>query len=345
MIDLRLGDALGPHGLAALGDGAVDVTIADPPFDGRTHRAALEAGDWRARDGRRRVAGALPFPPWGPAEIATAAAQLARVTRRWILVFAADRQLEAWAAALELAGARFVRLGIAERTNPRPQMSGDRPAPAADLLVIAHGAGVACRWNGGGKAARWAAPAARWDEGGQVHPTQKPLAPVRALVEDFTDPGELVLDPTAGAGTVAVACKELGRRFVGWELDPAFHAAALARLERTREQLRLGEARLPRRRRRPVEQLGLGLLADHAADRLDGGRGHVQVVVDRPVAELPVELGRDVDRDLPADVAGALPLDDGAGAAGRLGGFLPGHDGTVAAPAVGCTRRIDRSTA
>jgi site-specific DNA-methyltransferase (adenine-specific) len=236
VIDLRLGDCLGPEGLASLADGSVDVTITDPPFDPRTHRAALEV----ARPGRgRKVGAALPFAALDAAQLERVAAELARVTRRWIVVFSAERHVEAWAAALEAGGAKFVRLGYANRTNARPQMSGDRPAPAADPLVIAHGRYVPLRWNGGGRPARWDAPAARFDEGGQVHPTQKPTALLRALVADFSEPGELVCDPFAGGGTTAVVCKELGRRFLGWEIDPGYHAAALRRIERTREQLRL----------------------------------------------------------------------------------------------------------
>jgi site-specific DNA-methyltransferase (adenine-specific) len=46
---------------------------------------------------------------------------------------------------------------------------------------------------------------------------QKPLALMRQLVADFSDPGELVCDPYSGGGTTAVACQELGRRFLGWE--------------------------------------------------------------------------------------------------------------------------------
>jgi site-specific DNA-methyltransferase (adenine-specific) len=218
----------------------VDVTISDPPFDKRTHRAALEVGDWRR--GRRRVAGTLPFPPITGELMKELAGQLARVTRRWIVVFSAEMQVGQWVTALELAGVRFVRLGVAVRTNPRPQMSGDRPAPAADHVVIGHAVGARLRWNGGGRAARWETPGARYDEGGQVHPCQKGLDLMRQLVEAFSDAGELVLDPFAGVGTTAVACRKVGRRFLGWEIDPAYHSAALRRLAAAREQLRLGLA-------------------------------------------------------------------------------------------------------
>ena len=235
-LDLRLGDSFA--GLADLETGSVDVTITDPPFDARTHRAAAEVGDWRT-DKRRRAA--LPFPPLTPERLAEMAGHLARVTRRWIVIFAAERQVEPWAVALESAGARFVRLGAVVRTNPCPQRTGDRPGPAIDPLVIAHaGMSGSMRWNGGGRAAKWETPGARYDEGGQIHPAQKELALIRQLVEAFSNPGELVLDPFAGAGTTAAACKSVGRRFLGWEISSDYHAAAVRRLDATREQLPLG---------------------------------------------------------------------------------------------------------
>ena len=235
MIDLRLGDCLAE--LPGLADASVDVTITDPPFDQRTHRTCLESAP---RGGKRRIGGELPFPPLDPDRLDIVAAQLARVTRRWIVLFSADRQVESWASALERAGARYVRLGFAVRTNPRPQMTGDRPGQAADPIVIAHGGTGRMRWNGGGRPARWDVPPVRFDAGGQVHPTQKPLSLMRALVEAFTDPAELILDPFAGVGTTAVVARQTGRQFLGWEIHPIYHARALARVADAREQLALG---------------------------------------------------------------------------------------------------------
>jgi hypothetical protein len=51
------------------------------------------------------------------------------------------------------------------------------------------------------------------------HPCQQPLAEVEKLVSDFSDPGDLVLDPCGGSFTTAVACGKLGRRFVGCDSD------------------------------------------------------------------------------------------------------------------------------
>jgi site-specific DNA-methyltransferase (adenine-specific) len=69
----------------------------------------------------------------------------------------------------------------------------------------------------------------------------KPLSLMEALVRDFTDHGETICDPFAGSGTTGVACRRLGRNFIGWEKDPKYHAIAVKRIESTREQLRMFE--------------------------------------------------------------------------------------------------------
>lgn len=65
------------------------------------------------------------------------------------------------------------------------------------------------------------------------HPTEKPLELIRRLVRVSSNPGELVLDPFMGSGTTAVAARQLGRRFIGFELEPAYRAMAEARLRNT----------------------------------------------------------------------------------------------------------------
>jgi SAM-dependent methyltransferase len=52
-----------------------------------------------------------------------------------------------------------------------------------------------------------------------------------SLVERLTDPGALVVDPFLGGGTTAVVCRDLGRRFLGCDIDPAAVATARERLE------------------------------------------------------------------------------------------------------------------
>ena len=62
------------------------------------------------------------------------------------------------------------------------------------------------------------------------HPTVKPLEIVRNLVLNSSNKGELVLDPFMGSGTTGVACKELGRNFIGIELDKEYYEIAKKRI-------------------------------------------------------------------------------------------------------------------
>ncbi|HDR9019313.1 TPA: DNA methylase [Burkholderia vietnamiensis] len=72
----------------------------------------------------------------------------------------------------------------------------------------------------------------RWEySGNRHHPTQKPVPCLRRLIETYTAPGDVVLDPFAGSGSTCVAARELGRYYIGIELDPTYYAAACDRLE------------------------------------------------------------------------------------------------------------------
>ena len=62
------------------------------------------------------------------------------------------------------------------------------------------------------------------------HPTQKPLRLVRRALLASTHEGDLVLDPFCGSGTTGVAAKELGRFFVGAELETEFAGLAARRM-------------------------------------------------------------------------------------------------------------------
>lgn len=62
------------------------------------------------------------------------------------------------------------------------------------------------------------------------HPTIKPLRMIKRLIENSSKEGGLVLDPFIGSGTTAVACKELGRDFLGFEIDKEYFDIAIDRI-------------------------------------------------------------------------------------------------------------------
>jgi DNA modification methylase len=62
------------------------------------------------------------------------------------------------------------------------------------------------------------------------HPCAKPVDLMVWIIETFTKPGDVILDPFMGSGTTGVACMKTGRRFVGYEIDPSFFAIASERI-------------------------------------------------------------------------------------------------------------------
>lgn len=70
-----------------------------------------------------------------------------------------------------------------------------------------------------------------WEySGNRHHPTEKPVSTLAPIIEAFTRPGDIVLDPFAGSGSTCVAAAKLGRRFIGVELLPQYHKEAIGRL-------------------------------------------------------------------------------------------------------------------
>jgi len=62
------------------------------------------------------------------------------------------------------------------------------------------------------------------------HPTQKPVPLMEYLIKTYTDEGDTVLDNTMGSGTTGVACKNLGRNFIGMEQDKEYFRIANDRI-------------------------------------------------------------------------------------------------------------------
>ena len=63
------------------------------------------------------------------------------------------------------------------------------------------------------------------------HPTQKPLELLRRVIVAHSKEGDLVLDPFNGSGTTGIACVELGRRYVGIDIEGAYLDLAVKRFE------------------------------------------------------------------------------------------------------------------
>jgi site-specific DNA-methyltransferase (adenine-specific) len=65
----------------------------------------------------------------------------------------------------------------------------------------------------------------------RLHPTQKPTELFSAIIRDYSNEGDLILDPFLGSGTTAVSCLDMGRDCVGIEKDEKYFNIAKKRIE------------------------------------------------------------------------------------------------------------------
>jgi hypothetical protein len=207
--------------LSALGH---TVVICDPPYAARVHAGMTSCAAHGTRKGvRQRAAGFQRLSE----DLRLTIAEACGLAARWSVVYSDLEGVGAWAACLD----RHIRTVVCvpdESDEPilgrvipwvrwsMPQLSGDRPTSGAEAVVLAHGPGRK-HWGGPGNLVALCHSAERGED---KHPTAKPLDQMLDLVAWFSDPGDLVLDLTAGRATTGVACALLNRDFIGLEWNP-----------------------------------------------------------------------------------------------------------------------------
>ena len=77
----------------------------------------------------------------------------------------------------------------------------------------------------------------RSDQGGRIHPTQKPVALYRWLLHNYAKPGDKILDTHGGSRSLAIACHQMGFDHVSCEIDLDYHNDSVKRFkEQTMQQ-------------------------------------------------------------------------------------------------------------
>lgn len=195
---------------------SVDAVITDPPYAERTHTKA------RTPEGRNGVA----FSHITAAALSSALNSMGRISRGWVIATLDYRHAVQFDTEPP-PGLKCQRLGVWVKTNPTPQLTGDRPAQGWESIAYFHRADKRSQWNGGGSHGNYTMRIA--DPEG--HPTAKPLPLIQDLVRKFTNPGELVFDPFAGSGTTLRAAVNEGRRAIGVEIDERYCEIIAKRLD------------------------------------------------------------------------------------------------------------------
>jgi|GEM_PF-155247 len=223
-----------------LGDASVDAVITDPPYrisTDRVYRLASQA-DWN------KNFGAWDNQPEGEflTDIRRWADSFFRVMKPGAsgFIFVGEPYLNIAQALFDAAGFEIKGSFFWCRSNPGTSVTKADFMPAMDYAIqfVKPGARRTFNYPGEPEAFNWfQSPICGGHErlktpkGETLHPTQKPEAVIRHLMDLITLPGDLVLDGFMGTGTTGKVARDTGRRFVGIEQDTGFFGAAKARVE------------------------------------------------------------------------------------------------------------------
>jgi len=209
--------------------------ITDPAYSPRVHENATSVGT-QGRDSMGVQDRDLGFAPLTPEDRAFMAATTG-ILPRWSIFFSDIEGSQAWRDE-GAESSEYVRTVPWIRWS-QPQLSGDRPCSGSEQVLCFHAdrhgprggrKTVAKHWNGPGSLTHFNRRCLR---GKDKHPTEKPLDLALDLVCFFSDPGDSVLDLTAGHCTHALAARILGRGSVSAERDRKYYNAGRNRLRMT----------------------------------------------------------------------------------------------------------------
>jgi site-specific DNA-methyltransferase (adenine-specific) len=206
----------------------VDAVVTDPPY-GIPAGAAV----WR-RNG-------TAIEDWGVeahnAEV-TGWRELVKASDAWIVEFGV-RAGDSFAMARNHASAGwspsnfYALVKSAPAPTPRPGF-----ANAIELAVVSRAGRP--KWHGTGYVPnRWIGLTPNRAGTDHGHPTEKPLEAMQQLVAALCATGFTTLDPFMGSGTTGVACANLGRKFIGIEIERKYFDIACERIDAAYSQGRL----------------------------------------------------------------------------------------------------------
>jgi len=192
---------------------ACDAVVMDPPYSERTHAGQAERFD---RAG-------LGYVPLDDDAVACLVDTWGRRTRAWMVCMTDDVLCPAFRSAFrEACRFDFAPVPVLQH---KPRLQGDGPGSGAVWMCVSRPRSEKfMRW---GSLPCWYESAP--ERGGDVLGA-KPLPLMRAIVRDYSRPGDLIVDPYAGGATTLLAAAMEGRRAIGSECDPRTYALAVKRL-------------------------------------------------------------------------------------------------------------------
>lgn len=226
-VRLILGDCI--EAMRMMPDQSVDMILTDPPYGHNNH-----AGDLNARLNDHRALESKPIQNDDPESFRTVMdamlTEAARVLKQDCCCCCGGgggpRPTFAWVAdRMDNKGLSFFHSVIWDKRNPG---LGWRYRRQHEMVMVAHRQGGKLAWADDKVTARNIY--SEMPPKNRAHPNEKPVGMMRHFIQLHTRPGQVVLDPFMGGGTTGVAAVELGREFIGIELDADHFVTAERRI-------------------------------------------------------------------------------------------------------------------
>jgi len=142
-----------------------------------------------------------------------------------MIVFCAfEQQMELIEAGKKYGFERYINLVFRKNFSPQVLKANMRIVGNAEYGVLLY-RGKLPKFNNNGRMVMNVMEWGRDTVTPKVHPTQKPVGLLEQLIEIFSDPGDVVIDPCAGSGVTLLAAANLGRNGYGFEIKKEFCAA------------------------------------------------------------------------------------------------------------------------
>ena len=139
-----------------------------------------------------------------------------------MIVFCAfDQQMELIEEGKKHGFSRYINLVFRKNFSPQVLKANMRIVGNAEYGILLYRDKLP-KFNNNGQMVMNVMDWQRDNSTPKVHPTQKPVRLIERLIEIFTDPGDVVIDPCAGSGVTLLAAANLGRRGYGFEIKKEF---------------------------------------------------------------------------------------------------------------------------
>ncbi|MGG7074347.1 site-specific DNA-methyltransferase [Campylobacter sp. 9BO] len=211
--------------MAKMEDKSVDLVIADPPYEIATGGGGVAIGRVQNKTSLNKISNGF--------NIEAVLNECERLCKRLnAFIFCSNKQISKLMSWGETRGYSAVCL-VWHKPNAIPFTNGTYKS---DLEYCIHirAKGALCQGKGAIKSKLFTRNCQKSQFG---HPTEKPLELIQKFILIGSNENDVVFDPFMGSGTTAVACKELGRNFIGCEIEAKYCQIAEKRVANTQKGL------------------------------------------------------------------------------------------------------------